>query len=243
MKQTFILKNARADLRRRPRMRRMTTASSSGLRVVRAVRRVWSEASAMEVEHERIRKLAEHAAVEEARQPDGSVRTSLKHSVVPDVELVGVTLSPSNVLHSLTFHDAVPVSTAEQLLSHVLAGGRKPMARAALRELCVAVAAIGEEALASEFGKEVAGAAMTVALGRPRPGHSVLGQGTFRAAAPAWAVLAERHALSSEAQEVRMYRAAGLSELRIEQFADTSEEGIAQSGGTVAWLAFPGGFG
>jgi hypothetical protein len=166
-----------------------------------ALRRVWSEASALELEHARIRKRAAHAAVEEARQPDGSVQMSLTHSASPNIELAGLTLSPSNVLHSLTVHEAVPLGAAEQLLSHALAGGTKPMARAALPGLCVSVAGIGEEALASEFGEEAAGAAMAVALGRPRPGHSVLGQGTFRAAAPAWAVLAERHALSTNGRK------------------------------------------
>ena len=34
---------------------------------------------------------------------------------------------------------------------------------------------------------------MAVALGKPHPGHSVLGHGTFNAAQPAWETLAERY--------------------------------------------------
>lgn len=43
---------------------------------------------------------------------------------------------------------------------------------------------------------------MAIALGRPRPGHSVLGRGTFAAAEPAWLALAARYALAEGASAV-----------------------------------------
>jgi len=155
-----------------------------------AARRVWSEASALDVEHERLRGFVPGASVHEVPASGGGRRFSLISTAAPGVELVGLTLAPSNAMRGLVTHESVPLSAALRVVSHVLAaaGGATPTARAALPGLCASVAGRGAESLVYEFGDDVGGAVLAVALGRPRPGHSVLGQGTFRAAAPAWAV-------------------------------------------------------
>ena len=51
---------------------------------------------------------------------------------------------------------------------------------AKLPGLCEWVRAKPLEELEQEFGEQAAGAAHAIALGKPRPGHSVLGMGTFR---------------------------------------------------------------
>jgi len=195
----------------------------------------------MEVEQEKLRRLAEVAQVTEEHKADGARRFSLRHAEAPDVELAGLTVAPSNVMYELVVHDALPFNTAKNLLTSVLANGSKPMALAPLHGLCASVALIDETKLAAEFGDEAAEAVKAVSIGRPRPGHSVLGQGTFRAAASAWQVLAQRYALSED-EEVKLYRNAGLSDLRIQAFGDMSAQALTRSGGAVAWLAFPGGF-
>ena len=138
-------------------------------------------------------------------------------------------------------------------LSHLAEVRRwQVVALVALPGLCEWVAALPDGALESEFGSEAGGAALAVALGRPRPGHSVLGQGTFNAAAPAWEALAERHVddlvLAAEAaggeeggggSELALYLGHGATRVGIAAMQDTSQEGIANAGGAMLAVAFP----
>lgn len=92
---------------------------------------------------------------------------------------------------------------------------------------------------------------MAVALGKPRPGHSVLGQGTFNAAQSAWEVLAERYiseqlgptpaaeGLLGSGSEMALYMKQGATKVGIAAMQDTSPEGLAMAGGAMAVLAFP----
>jgi hypothetical protein len=89
---------------------------------------------------------------------------------------------------------------------------------------------------------------MAVALGKPRPGHSVLGQGTFAAAQPAWETLAERYiddqlgsteGLLTSSSELALYMEQGATRVGIAAMQDTSPAGLATAGGAMAVLAFP----
>ena len=91
---------------------------------------------------------------------------------------------------------------------------------------------------------------MAVALGKPRPGHSVLGHGTFNAAQPAWEALAERYiseqlelssteGLLGSGSELSLYMEHGATRVGIAAMQDTSPEGLATAGGAMAVLAFP----
>ena len=121
---------------------------------------------------------------------------------------------------------------------------------AALPGLCEWVSDIPEGLLTSEFGEEAGGAARAVAIGQPRPGHSVLGHGTFTAAAPAWEQLAERYvdyiaALNAEGagggagSEVALFVEGGGERVGIASMQDSSPEGLAGSGGAMAVFSFP----
>jgi hypothetical protein len=89
-----------------------------------------------------------------------------------------------------------------------------------------------------------------VALGKPRPGHSVLGQGTFAAAQPAWETLAERYITEQlelgsgggslgDSSELALYIGHGATRVGIAAMQDTSPQGLATAGGAMAVLTFP----
>jgi hypothetical protein len=113
---------------------------------------------------------------------------------------------------------------------------------------CNWVAALPDGVLEAEFGSEAGGAAMAVALGKPRPGHSVLGQGTFAAAQPAWETLAERYiddqlgrpeGLLGSSSELALYMEQGGTRVGIAAMQDTSPAGLATAGGAMVVVAFP----
>lgn len=213
-----------------------------GLRVYPGhfVRSVWSEAAALDVEHKQLNKLLPEATIREERTPAGWT-LSLRHASAPGITLARLCArAPGDLLIGAASHEALPLRAALPLVEHAIANCGARLALAALPGLCASVAEIGEADLIAEFGEVGGGAALAVALGRPRPGHSVLGQGTFRAAQPAWAVLAARFAESAAAQEVALFKTAGLMDSRVQLLADTSPEALAQSGGAMVMLALPG---
>ena len=151
-------------------------------------------------------------------------------------------------MHSATHHEALPLSAIRPLVERAAAEcPRPPLAVSRLvgmRSWVVAEGLAGPitttypDKLRAEFGEEAVEAAMAVALGRPRPGHSVLGQGTFRAAEKVWLKLAERFVRSSGlATDCALFGEARYTTMQIHHLADTSPEGLAESGGAVAVLA------
>ena len=82
------------------------------------------------------------------------------------------------------------------------------------------------------------GAIEAIALGRPRPGHSVLGQGTFRDAEKDFTTLALGFAGRAETGEAAVYREAGAHLAGINWLHDTSPEAMADSGGCTAAFHF-----
>lgn len=95
-------------------------------------------------------------------------------------------------------------------------------------------------------------AVTAIATGVPRPGHAVVGQGTYRDGAAAWTALAREFvALSSPpppsdqkphhdfaSDECRLYQAAGAELVQIELLADTQPAYLASAGGAMARFFF-----
>eukprot|EP01047_Picozoa_sp_COSAG01_P036536 COSAG01_NODE_2857_length_6960_cov_44.361901_1_plen_289_part_00 len=73
--------------------------------------------------------------------------------------------------------------------------GLAVVALAKVPKLCAWISQLPAEALEEEYGEEAAGAVTAVALSRPRPGHSVLGHGTFGARAAALLRCAPHHCI------------------------------------------------
>ena len=81
------------------------------------------------------------------------------------------------------------------------------------------------------------------AIGVPRPGHSVLGQGTFTAARPAFEDLASAyvaHSVTNPDSEVAMFRAAGAEVMGINWMQATDPDALKDCVGCTAHLRFPG---
>ena len=145
----------------------------------------------------------------------------------------------NKVMHSATVQPGLPISVAAPLVAAALEEyDGKVHAFAALPGLCAWVAAMEPSALEDEFGEKAAGAAVAIALGRPRPGHSVLGQGTFRDAEPAWVALAGRYAETDEAEEAALYRTAGGVGVGVQHLATTEPAAMADYGGAMALFQF-----
>ena len=195
-----------------------------------------------EAEDAKIRGLFPAAGFHEDDLGGGAKQFSLRHPDVPGVPFAGVMFMqrPGQIgmMQGTTVHPALPFVSATKLVKHVVAAAEQPpIACAALTGMCEWVRGLPESELEADFGAELAEAVAAVAHGRPRPGHSVLGQGTFRDAEPAWLALAARFADEPAAEEVRVFLAAGFSQdIRLQAMADTSPAGLAQSGGTVALL-------
>ncbi|KAG8468879.1 hypothetical protein KFE25_007397 [Diacronema lutheri] len=206
-----------------------------------AARAVWSEAAARDVEHARLRALLADATVCEERTSDGSWELTLRSKAAPSVALASLEArAPDALMRRVATHEALPMRAALPLVEHALSRRGARAAIAALPGLCAFVEDVGSERLVAEFGDEAGAAVLAVALGQPRPGHRVLGQGTFRAAQPAWAVLAARFAGSHRAEEAALFRVAGLTDWRVQPLADMSPARLAESGGAVVLLALPG---
>jgi hypothetical protein len=109
--------------------------------------------------------------------------------------------------------------------------GEQPQALATLHGLCDFVV---DRLDTLELDQVSLEAVRAIATGIPRPGHSVVGQGTFRDGADAWKVLAREYV----SEEVQLYQAANAQVVDIELMADTSAPYLKSAGGAMARLFF-----
>jgi len=92
--------------------------------------------------------------------------------------------------------------------------------------------------------KVVLEAITAIATGIPRPGHSVIGVGTYRDGKDAWQALAKEYASLPttdeyyNTKEATLYRTAGGEILNIEHLADTNEAYLKEAGGAMARFIF-----
>jgi hypothetical protein len=82
-----------------------------------------------------------------------------------------------------------------------------------------------------------------VATGQPRPGHAVLGHGTFTLAEPAWVALAADFAQFQSydpTTEVALFKACGAAFTKVQFMHDKSPEALRDNGGcTLAFVMGP----
>ena len=77
-----------------------------------------------------------------------------------------------------------------------------------------------------------------IATGIPRPGHSVVGQGTYRDGEEAWRSLATEFVNEGLSEEAELYKGHGGVLSQIDHLGDTSREGLLLCGGARAILKF-----
>mmetsp|Transcript_24013 Transcript_24013/g.37010 ORF Transcript_24013/g.37010 Transcript_24013/m.37010 type:complete len:261 (+) Transcript_24013:27-809(+) len=85
------------------------------------------------------------------------------------------------------------------------------------------------------------GAVKAIATNQPRPGHSVVGQGTFRDAEAGWQALARDFAIRAGkvgAHECELYGKSGAMFVGIQYLADTSPAYLRSAGGSMASFIF-----
>jgi hypothetical protein len=81
-------------------------------------------------------------------------------------------------------------------------------------------------------------AVKAIATGIPRPGHSVVGAGTFRDGEAGWKALAKEYIDLGLATEVNLYQTMGGRVVSIEHLADTNADYLDSAGGAMARLFF-----
>jgi hypothetical protein len=81
-------------------------------------------------------------------------------------------------------------------------------------------------------------AVQAIASGVPRPGHSVVGQGTYRDGQEAWKKLAKEYIELGLAEEANLYQNYSGRLVTIEHLADTSPTYLKTAGGAMARFFF-----
>jgi hypothetical protein len=82
------------------------------------------------------------------------------------------------------------------------------------------------------------GAVKAIATGEPRPGHSVVGQGTYRDGQSGWMELAHQYISQDMASEAILYEKGGATLECIDHLANTSRESLIYAGGAMAKFKF-----
>lgn len=81
-------------------------------------------------------------------------------------------------------------------------------------------------------------AVQAIATGIPRPGHSVVGVGTYRDAEEGWKAVATEFVEKDLSEEATLYRQEGARLVGIEHLADRNPDYLATAGGAMARLFF-----
>jgi len=216
--------------------------------------------------------LLRHADAPPRGEEEPSFDPSHAPGVGPNRDVLAYLIQSSSMLYDATTHAALPIAAVGSLVEAAAAGIASTAAADAnanagfkgdkrlqclvrlpkLSEWVLAGEYFNDEALMENFGAEAAESVKAVALGKPRPRHSVLGHGTFRAAEHMWCHLAMMHAEEdADVQaELGMYRdaaaaaagsdgaAAGAvartAELTIQHMADDSPDYMRAAGGAMA---------
>ena len=118
--------------------------------------------------------------------------------------------------------------------------GEQPQAMASLAGLCQFVQTCVEkdDIILKGIDDISLEACKAIASGVPRPGHSVVGAGTFRDGQAGWDVLAREFIKRNLAQEVNLYKSLGGELVGIEHLADKSDAYIKTAGGAMCRLFF-----
>lgn len=97
------------------------------------------------------------------------------------------------------------------------------------------------DSTAATFDADQPGAVEAVAKGLPRPGHSVLGVGTYKAARPAFELLAmqyAQHSLADPDNEAAMYAASSAQIANVNWMHATDQEAMLDCAGCTVTMRF-----
>lgn len=137
----------------------------------------------------------------------------------------------------------------ERALKDAASQGEQPQALATLHGLCAWVHDCLEDkarsAVLATLDETSKQACIAIATGVPRPGHSVVGAGTYRDAEAGWKALAQEFCQAAPSAECRLYLQAGkdlsvpqATLVGIEHLADTQPEYLQSAGGAMARYFF-----
>jgi hypothetical protein len=169
----------------------------------------------------------------------GAVRYCQKKLYSPKDDDDDIAVKPTLTAACMPLLDAALVDASEE--------GEQPQALTTLHGLSVWAAAslLGktESKAVSKMQRDPAKAvaleaALSIATGIPRAGHSVVGQGTYRDGAAAWEELAKEYVSLHRSEECQLYQARGAELVGIELLADTRPDYMRSAGGSMARLFF-----
>ncbi len=202
------------------------------------------------------------------REKEGTNGSSREYLLLPpDVYVPQVLQDPSlpaaalfahnNILfgarsfHGYDMEDVcLPLVRAAIEDSEFMEQGQQPQAVASLKGLSQWVAACFDQNLhksetlqklyksEEEQGNVSFEAVRAIATGVPRPGHSVVGQGTFRDGQAAWMELGREYVSLGLSEESNLYEKEGGNLVNIEHMADQSIDNMKSAGGAMARLFF-----
>ncbi len=193
------------------------------------------------------------------REKEGSQGFSREYLLLPpDIYVPQVLQDPSlpaaalfahrNVLfgarsfHGYDLQDVcLPLVRAALEESEASEPGQQPQAVASLSGLSEWVAGCfesQESKILQTLDESSLEAVKAIATGIPRPGHSVVGQGTFRDGQKAWEELGREYASKGLSKETSLYEAEGGKLVNIEHLADQSPDNMKSAGGAMARLFF-----
>ena len=122
--------------------------------------------------------------------------------------------------------------------------GEQPQGMASLKGLCGWVThALKEDPSTSTttlqtLDPSALEAVRAIATQVPRPGHSVVGQGTYRDGKEAWQELAKEFVERGLGDEANLYKQHGGRLVAIDHLADTSPDYLKSAGGAMARFFF-----
>lgn len=160
----------------------------------------------------------------------------------PNSTVIAALVQQKEVIFGASTHPALPITAAGSLVQAAAAklapeGCKCLMTLPGLSAWVRARERWNDEELIATCGREAAEAAKAIALNKPRPGHSVLGHGTFKAAEKAWMHLANAYVDESGEvlDEMMMYKSAlGRGSWSIQHLGDTDPEYMVLAGGAMA---------
>jgi hypothetical protein len=150
----------------------------------------------------------------------------------------------ARALHGFAMKD-VCYPLVDKAVQDASENGEQPQAIASLTGLCDWVkecieTSSGSEQLESLRSNDPGSfeAVQSIATGIPRPGHSVVGVGTFRDAEEGWKTLAKEFVALELSEEAELYMLRGARLVGIEHLADRNPDYLASAGGAMARLFF-----
>jgi hypothetical protein len=145
-------------------------------------------------------------------------------------------------LKNSTNHDFISACTPllQAALQDAGSMGEQPQALASLSGLCQFIQTCfeQEDPILQQLDPIAYDACKAIATGIPRPGHSVVGVGTFHDGKVGWELLAKEFVKRNLAEEVTLYESKGGQVVCFEHLADKSESYMKTAGGTMCRLFF-----